>query len=127
MHVVKALVDVLKGLVVSHKFVNPQLAIQVVLHDTRKLGSTLDTSKGGSLPRSSSDQLEAIPSVSFSDRCNVMSTHGRVEISAPAGATPMMLHTPQPLWQHSRAARMTPTFPVASKVKSSPPSVSSTR
>ena len=31
----------------------------------------------------------------------VTSWNGRVEISWPAPATPMMTETPQPLWQHS--------------------------
>jgi hypothetical protein len=36
-------------------------------------------------------------------------THGRVEISFPAAATPMTVETPHPLWQDSSAARMTST------------------
>ena len=39
-----------------------------------------------------------------------------VAISWPAAATPMMMLSPQPLWQASRAARMTLTLPVQSKV-----------
>ena len=46
----------------------------------------------------------------------VTSWNGRVLISAPAGATPMMMLSPQPLWAASRAVRITDTFPVASKV-----------
>lgn len=46
----------------------------------------------------------------------VMSWNGLVEISCPAAATPMMHDSPHPLWAASRAARMTPVFPVASKV-----------
>ena len=46
----------------------------------------------------------------------VTSWKGRVAISAPAGATPMMTDTPQPRWAHSRAARITLTLPVQSKV-----------
>lgn len=34
----------------------------------------------------------------------VTSWNGRVDISCPAAATPMMVDTPQPLWQDSRAA-----------------------
>ena len=33
----------------------------------------------------------------------VTSWNGRVAISAPAGATPMMMLSPQPRWQHSSA------------------------
>ena len=51
----------------------------------------------------------------------VTSWNGRVEISAPAGATPMMIDSPQPRWLLSSAARMTSTLPVQSKVYSAPP------
>ena len=44
----------------------------------------------------------------------VTSWKGRVEISAPAGATPMMTDTPQPRCEHSSASRITCTLPVAS-------------
>src|SRR5712671_6332149 len=57
----------------------------------------------------------------------VTSWNGRVAISFPASATPMMTETPQPRWQHSSAWRITVVFPVQSKVKSAPPSVSPTR
>ena len=40
----------------------------------------------------------------------VTSWNGRVLISAPAGATPMMMLSPQPLWAASRAVRITDTF-----------------
>lgn len=45
MHVIEALVDALKGLVMSDKLVNPKLAREIVFHDTRKLGSALDTTE----------------------------------------------------------------------------------
>ena len=38
----------------------------------------------------------------------------------------MMTDSPQPLWQHSSAARITLTLPMHSKEKSTPPSVIST-
>ncbi|MCY1251734.1 hypothetical protein D9M72_655450 [compost metagenome] len=44
----------------------------------------------------------------------VTSWNGRVEISAPASATPMMIDLPQPLWQHSSAWRMTCVLPMHS-------------
>ena len=47
-------------------------------------------------------------------------------ISWPAAATPMMTLSPQPLWQHSSAARITCTLPMHSNEKSTPPSVSAT-
>ena len=45
----------------------------------------------------------------------VTSWNGRVEISSPAPATPMITDSPQPLWQHSSAWRMTLTLPMHSK------------
>ena len=46
----------------------------------------------------------------------VTSWNGRVEISWPALATPMMTETPQPLCQHSNAWRITFTLPMHSKL-----------
>jgi hypothetical protein len=46
----------------------------------------------------------------------VTSWNGRVAISWPAPATPMMTLVPQPLWQHSSAWRMTLTLPMHSKL-----------
>jgi hypothetical protein len=46
----------------------------------------------------------------------VTNWNGRVLISAPAGATPMMMLSPQPRWQHSSAARISSTLPMHSKV-----------
>ena len=42
----------------------------------------------------------------------VTSWNGRVAISLPASATPMMIDSPQPRWQHSSAWRMTSVLPV---------------
>ena len=44
----------------------------------------------------------------------VTSWNGRVLISAPAGATPIITLSPQPLWADSKAVRITSTLPVAS-------------
>jgi len=46
----------------------------------------------------------------------VTSWNGRVEISLPAPATPMMMLSPQPLWQASNATRMTSVLPMHSNV-----------
>ena len=46
----------------------------------------------------------------------VTSWNGRVLISWPAPATPMITDTPQPLWQHSSAWRITSTLPMHSKL-----------
>lgn len=39
-------------------------------------------------------------------------THGRVEISCPAAATPMTVDIPHPLWQASSAALITCTYTI---------------
>jgi len=46
----------------------------------------------------------------------VTSWKGRVAISFPASATPMIMLVPQPRWQHSNAVRITSVLPVASNV-----------
>jgi hypothetical protein len=46
----------------------------------------------------------------------VTSWNGRVEISCPEPATPMITETPQPRWQHSSAWRITFTLPMHSKL-----------
>src|SRR6185312_11973201 len=46
----------------------------------------------------------------------VTNWNGRVEISAPAGATPITIDWPQPRWQASSACRITVTLPVQSNV-----------
>src|SRR3954451_15971282 len=56
----------------------------------------------------------------------VTSWNGRVAISLPASATPIMIDWPQPRWQHSSAWRITLVLPVASQEKSAPPPVTST-
>ena len=44
----------------------------------------------------------------------VTSWNGRVLISCPLPATPMMMLSPHPLWQHSSAWRITLTLPMHS-------------
>jgi hypothetical protein len=51
-----------------------------------------------------------------SSRGPVTSWNGRVLISWPASATPMMIDWPQPRWQASSAWRITSVLPVQSKV-----------
>ena len=46
----------------------------------------------------------------------VTSWNGRVLISWPEPATPMITDTPQPRWQHSSAWRITSTLPMHSKL-----------
>ena len=45
-----------------------------------------------------------------------LSWKGLVAISCPEPATPMMIDSPQPLWQASSATRITFTLPMHSKV-----------
>lgn len=45
MHIIEALVDAFQSLIVSDKLVDPKFAREIVFHDTRKLGSALDTTK----------------------------------------------------------------------------------
>lgn len=80
--------------------------------ETRELGSSFDTAESGSSPCPSGNQLESIRRVGINDRkveAKERTTYGRVEISFPAAATPITVETPHPLWQASRAARMTST------------------
>lgn len=46
----------------------------------------------------------------------VTNWNGRVEISCPAAATPIIIDVPQPLWQASNACRINVTFPTHSNV-----------
>ena len=46
----------------------------------------------------------------------VTSWNGRVAISWPAAATPMITLWPQPLWQHSSAWRIVVVLPMHSKL-----------
>ena len=108
-------------------FVNLQFARHVVVNEVGQLRSALDAAECAALPLATSDQLEGCMQAKQTQLSSAQlprtrthtgtQRHSRlVEISWPAAATPMMMDWPQPLWQASRAARMTPTFPVQSKV-----------
>lgn len=58
-HIIETLVDVLQSLMMRHKFVDPKLSLEIVVDDTWNFRSTFDTSKCGSFPHSTSDQLES--------------------------------------------------------------------
>ena len=60
------------------------------------------------------DVLEKIVGNLLTNAVKYTPPHGRVEISAPAGATPMITETPHPRCVHSSASRITCTLPVAS-------------
>lgn len=127
MHVVEAFVDVDKRAVVSDVLVDLDLALEVVCGETHNLSpkygheeieSIPSTSPGISVrpltpPKAVPRQVRPVTSwnliKSVSEKAPMYSyaTCGRVEISWPAAATPMTVLIPQPLWQASRAARMT--------------------
>jgi hypothetical protein len=120
LHLVKGFVDTVQRLAVSDELVHLELAVQVVIDQTRQLCATLDTTEGTSLPDTTGDELECCYMLDKNkiqrEMKNEKDNLRRVEISWPAAATPMTMLSPQPLWQASRAARMTPTLPVQSKV-----------
>lgn len=74
---------------------------------TRKRNTKQDAHATTTHPHPSQPPLPHLP---------VTSWNGLVEISCPAAATPMMHDSPHPRCAASRAARMTPVFPVASNV-----------
>ena len=71
----------------------------LTLNETRELGPSFNTAESGSSPSPSSDQLESTCAGLAVIRLELMEgvTHGRVEISFPAAATPIMVETPHPL------------------------------
>ena len=99
MHEIEGLVDLFQRHGVGDQVVDLDLALHVPVDDLRYIGAAAGATKGGAAP----------------DR-PVTSWKGRVEISWPAPATPMMMDSPQPLWQHSSASRMSFTLPMHSKV-----------
>ncbi len=135
MHVVEAFGDVCQCPVVSHVLVNLDFSLQVICHSqahvcsqishtqsgeykpqltfnqARKLSTSLYATESGAAPSTPSHKLEAIPSTKFLLgsylRYRTINTHGRVDISWPAAATPMTVLTPQPLWHASSAERIT--------------------
>lgn len=58
MHIVKGLVNTINVVVMCDELINLDLASKVVLNNTRKLGSALDTAKGTALPDTASNELE---------------------------------------------------------------------
>src|SRR3546814_15563816 len=56
----------------------------------------------------------------------VTNWNGRVEISAPASATPIIIDWPHPFWHHSIACPITLVLPIHSHEYPAPPSVLST-
>ena len=69
----------------------------VPVDDSRHFGAPFCAPERGAAPHPPGDELER-----------------RVAIYCPAPATPMMMLSPQPLWQHSSAVRITSMFPMHS-------------
>ena len=109
MHQIKGLVNLLQRQAMGNKRIEANFTRHGVFHHARQLTAPFTPPKAE--PRHTRP---------------VTSWNGRVLISCPAPATPMITLSPQPLWQHSSAARITFTLPMHSKLKSTPPSVSST-
>lgn len=133
LHNLKRLVHLLQRLAVRDELVDLQLACHVVIHQVRELGAAFDSSKSTSLYTvlANVNQKNNMEKLTFHTRPVTSWNAGDwlaqirsqsdmnlrlVEISWPAAATPMTILSPQPLWQASRAARMTPTLPVQSNV-----------
>lgn len=58
LHLIEGGVDAVQRLAVSDELVHLELAVEVVVDETRKLCATLDTTEGTSLPDTTSDELE---------------------------------------------------------------------
>jgi len=58
LHVPESLVDSVQRLAVGDELVNLELAIQVVLDETGKLGSALNTTESAALPHTTCNKLE---------------------------------------------------------------------
>ena len=108
-HQVEGRVDLLERHGVGDEIVDVDLPLHVPVDDLRHVRATARAAEGGA--------LQTRP---------VTSWNGRVAISWPDSATPMMIDSPQPRWQHSSAWRMVRTLPMHSNEKSAPPPVRST-
>lgn len=116
-HDLKSIVNLSQLLAVRDELVHLQTALEVIRDKTGELRSSFYTTERAASPSASGYKLEG---------CNIsqllQNSQGearnarRVWISWPAAATPIMMLCPQPLWQASKAALITPTLPVQSKV-----------
>lgn len=59
LHVLEGSVDLVEGLSVGDELIDLELAIHVVVNEVGKLGATLDTTEGTSLPDTAGDELES--------------------------------------------------------------------
>ena len=69
----------------------------LTLDNARQFGAPFYTSESSPTPNASSDQLETMGLNNTINPKNQIGTYGRVAISFPAPATPMMVETPHPL------------------------------
>src|SRR5207249_2726865 len=99
LHQLERVVDLVKRHHMRDHRVDLDLALHVPVDDFRHISVAPRAAEGGA----------------FQTR-PVTSWNCRVEISAPAGATPITIDWPQPRWQASSACRITVTLPVQSNV-----------
>ena len=86
MHQMEGVVDFLKRHGVGDQIINIDLPFHVPINNLRHIGAPARAPKA--------EPFQTRP---------VTSWKGRVVISAPEGATPMIMLSPQPRWQHSSA------------------------
>jgi hypothetical protein len=98
-HQVEGLVDLLERHRVGDQRVDLDLAVHVPVDDLRHVGAAARAAEGRALPVAAGDELE----------------RPRLDLLARP-ATPMMIDSPQPRWQHSSAWRITFTLPMHSKL-----------
>jgi hypothetical protein len=96
-HQLECFIDLIQAQVVSDHRINSNHAFWILVHIAGQLAAALNPAECRAAPHSSGNQLD-----------------GRVLISCPAAATPMITDSPQPLWQHSSAARMVLPLPLHS-------------
>jgi hypothetical protein len=120
MHIMKRIINPRQLLAMRDKLIHLEFARHVIVDEIGQLRAAFDAAEGAALPYATGDELESCwkggqyEGIYFV--CGKREGLRRVEISCPAAATPMMILSPQPLWQASSAERMTCTLPVQSKV-----------
>lgn len=97
-HQLEGLVDLFQAHGVGNELVQRYFTLLGLGDVARQFGSTLHATESGAAPNTTSDQLERTGADFCTCRCH-----------ADNGGLP------QPLWQHSRAARISWTFPMHSK------------
>ncbi len=99
------------------ELVDLELAGHVVVDQVGQLRAAFDAAERAAFPYAARDELEGWCEVSVPGVSEGSGPDSRlVLISWPAAATPMTMLWPHPLWHASKAALITPTFPVQSNV-----------